>query len=136
MVTIVNFPAFSEPTLLLFLSSGLVGLAQLVRRSLGYPLPKPQRLVVWIGQMPEESPVGDSAFIAGNRDLPWTTREARGPVRRHQECLDRTSRGGLGRSRYWNYSVRPQAPGDYSRSSDSGSGKSYIRRHSFGRQHS
>jgi hypothetical protein len=112
MVPIVNFPAFSEPTLLLFLSSGLVGLAQLVRRSLGCPLPKPERLVVWIGQMPEESLGEDIAHIVGNEELSWTTHEPRGPVRRLQERLDRTSRGGFGRSRYGNHSVRLQAPED------------------------
>jgi hypothetical protein len=133
MLAIVNFPAFSESTLLLFLSSGLVGLAQLVRRSLSCPLPKPQRLVVWIGQMPEEALGEDFAHIGG---LSWTIHEATGPVRRHQERLDRTSRGGLGRSRYGNHSVRPQTPEDYSRSSESGSGKSYIRLHPLARQHS
>jgi hypothetical protein len=88
MLTIVNSPALSEPTLLLFLSSGLVGLAQLVRRSLGCPLPKPQRLVVWIDELPEESQGEDFAHFVGNEELSWTTHEARGrPVHRRQERL-------------------------------------------------
>jgi hypothetical protein len=97
MLTIVNSPVLSERTLLLFLSSGLVGLAQLVRRSLGCPLPKPQRLVVWIGEMPEESQGEDFAHFVGNEELSWTTHEARGPVHRRQERMERAEKSSATR---------------------------------------
>lgn len=51
----MNFSTISEPSLLFLLGVGLIVLATLVRQSFGgMPLPKPHRVIVWIGQLPEE----------------------------------------------------------------------------------
>ena len=55
MIANTNFSTISEPSLLFLLGGGLIALAKLVRRSFGgVPLPKPHRMIVWIGHVPEE----------------------------------------------------------------------------------
>ena len=55
MTRIVSYATIFEPALFLLVGFGLISIATVVRYVLAHaPLPKPHRMMLWVGQIPDE----------------------------------------------------------------------------------